>query len=158
VELARAVLKQFGKKLAATAVRQFCTRLSRAVHVHLLARTNAHADPLVVILLLIISAILMTWAAPLVSIWLRRGAFVVRPTFTTNRAISSKYTAQRSAARISAVDFTHAKSFAIARENVETHEMAVSRSVERQSYSATIHASSSAMARPVSLQPLSIEL
>lgn len=82
---------------------------------------------------------------------------MVRPTFTTNRAISSKYTAQRSAARISAVDFTHAKSYAIARENAGTHEMAVSRFVEGQSSFATIHASSSVIARAVSVQPPSIE-
>ncbi|KIL84201.1 hypothetical protein FAVG1_12629 [Fusarium avenaceum] len=65
----------------------------------------------------------------------------------------SKYTAQRSAARISAVDFTHAKSYAIARENAGTHEMAVSRFVEGQSSFATIHASSSVIARARAKNP-----
>ncbi|KAM0347056.1 hypothetical protein ACHAPU_004995 [Fusarium lateritium] len=122
-ELARVVLKQFGKRLAVTVARQFCIRPSHAVPVRLLARTNVHDAPPVVILLSTISVIL------------------------TIRAIFSKYIAQRSAGKISAADFTLAKSFAIGQENAETRETAASKSVERQSCSATIHASFYAMAK-----------
>ncbi|KAF4992098.1 hypothetical protein FGRMN_7376 [Fusarium graminum] len=128
-ELARVVLKRFGKRLAATVARQFCIRPSHAVPVRLLAQTNVHEGPPAVILLWTTSVILTI------------------PTFTTSRAIFSKYIAQRSAGKISAAGFIPAKSCAIDQENAETRETAASKFVERRSCSATILASFYAMAK-----------